>query len=118
MFILHPARVVTHVDGVSRTIAHRCHDECVDVGEIDAGRRTVLATVTVVIDALRPSSMHKREVGRISIGDRGVLMQRVARTKWRLPIELIRAIVIEEILGTVIPTVINAPTSRRYGAGV
>ena len=70
VFVLHSTRLRALFGVVSRTIAHRCHDERVHVVQIDAEWRTV-PPANIVIDACRPSLVHKREAGRISIGVRG-----------------------------------------------
>ena len=80
---------------VSRTIAHCCHDERVHVVQIDAEWRTV-PPANIVIDACRPSLVHKREAGRTSIGDRGARVQCVARPKWSSPLEFTPDIFIDE----------------------
>ena len=84
VFVPHPARLLTPLD-VGRTVAHRCHDERVDVDQVDAGRRTVFTLASVVIDVLCLSSVHKREAAHISIGDRGASVQCVAGSKWCPP---------------------------------
>ena len=75
VFVQRPVRLIALLEAI-KTTAHRRHDECLDVGWIDARQLTV--PIRVGTDVFRPSSVYKREAGRISIGDGGVLVQCVA----------------------------------------
>ena len=76
--------------------SHRCHNERGDIVEIDVIWRAVPACAGVVIDVLRASSVHKCEAGCVSVGNRRVLVQRVARPKRRFPLKHILDIVVDK----------------------